>query len=159
MEMRELAKWCAIVGVALLVACPSASAGRFHVYSCRTPDGGVAPVDGWSGSATGTFSYATDTCPSGGAMLAGLGDQPSRTANTDTATWAFAPPQTDHLVAATLFRAGDAAGGAAANATYGYILAGPDAESSFDICYATECSAPPSAIGDPRNPGNRVVVP
>ncbi len=36
------------LALGLLVA--SAHAGTYHVYSCRTPDGEVAPVDGWSGS-------------------------------------------------------------------------------------------------------------
>src|SRR3954454_8002824 len=27
----------------------AAHAGRYHVYSCRTPSGAAAPVDGWSG--------------------------------------------------------------------------------------------------------------
>ena len=58
----------AVASVMALAAVP-ALAGRFHVYSCRTPDRGVAPVDGWSGATTGTFTYATNTCASGGALL------------------------------------------------------------------------------------------
>ncbi len=33
-----------------LMLCMSALAGEYHVYSCRTPDGATAPVDGWGGS-------------------------------------------------------------------------------------------------------------
>src|SRR5713226_8787298 len=104
---------------ALLVALlpPGARAGSFHVYTCRTPAGEAAPADGWSGSKTGTFTYAQNTCQAGGALVAALGDQAARTANTDVATWAFTAPAGEHLSAATLWRAGDADGGAAINAT------------------------------------------
>ena len=41
----------------------------------------------------GPYTYAEDTCsqPAGG-LLAALGDQPARTANTDIATWSFGAP-------------------------------------------------------------------
>jgi hypothetical protein len=53
---------------------PVASAGEYHVYSCRTPSGEAAPVDGWSGSAGPTYDdYAKDTCAEGGALTAALG--------------------------------------------------------------------------------------
>ncbi len=31
-------------------AATSAQAGRYHVYTCRTPSGASAPADGWTGS-------------------------------------------------------------------------------------------------------------
>lgn len=40
-----------VAGVASLASGSSTNAGEYHVYSCRTPAGEVAPVDGWSGSA------------------------------------------------------------------------------------------------------------
>src|SRR6478672_9240325 len=112
---------------ALWLLAPGAHAGSYHVYTCRTPAGESAPADGWSGSKTGTYTYAEDTCarPSG-ALVAALGDQPRRTANTDVATWAFAAPANVHLASATLWRAGDADGGAAINATYEFWFAGPE---------------------------------
>ena len=68
---------------------------------------------GGVGSKIGTFTYAENTCAeSGGALLAALGDQAVRTANTDSATWAFAAPPGETLAGATLWRAGDADGGA-----------------------------------------------
>ena len=61
-------------GLCVLLAVANARAGDFHVYSCRMPNGEVAPTDGWSGSATGAFVYAEDKCAKGGALLPGLGD-------------------------------------------------------------------------------------
>src|SRR6202035_1319151 len=103
----------ALVAMSLLAS--SAQAGNYHVYACRTPAGEAAPADGWSGSKTGTYTYAQNTCQVGGALVAALGDQASRTANTDVATWAFGAPIGEHLSAATLWRVGDADGGAAVN--------------------------------------------
>ena len=75
------------------VAPVSALAGQYHVYSCRTPDGEVAPVDGWSESATGSYTVTSDTCAKpGGALIAGLIAETTRYANTNMATWAFAAP-------------------------------------------------------------------
>jgi hypothetical protein len=51
----------------------AATAGEYHVYSCRTPSGEVAPADGWTGSAGPSYDdYATDTCATGGALTAAL---------------------------------------------------------------------------------------
>jgi len=99
--------------VAMIAAAPSAHAGEYHVYSCRTPTGQSAPVDGWSGSTTGTsYTYAEDTCSQpGGALVAALGEAP-REANSDVATWAFGSPAGESIAGATLWRAGDADGGA-----------------------------------------------
>jgi hypothetical protein len=137
-----------------------ASAGRYHVYSCRMPDGEIAPVDGWSGSKTGTYSYAEDTCarPLGG-LLAALGDEPVREANTDVATWAFGAPPWASIRAAAFWRAGDTAGGAAINATYEYWLAGPTISQPFDEC-SSVFGCP--GMGDRTNafaPNNRIAVP
>src|SRR5690242_9389564 len=94
----------------LLCLFPAAArAGRYHVYSCRTPSGAAAPVDGWSGSLApgGAFDdYALNTCATGGALIAALGDQTGHLAYTDRATWEFSTPSFDSLVAANLWRAG-----------------------------------------------------
>ena len=55
-----------------------ASAGEYHVYSCRMPNGEAAPTDGRSGSATGAFVSADDKCAQRGALMAALDDD-SRT--------------------------------------------------------------------------------
>jgi hypothetical protein len=150
--------------LAVLVAMALASgawAGSYHVYACRTPAGESAPADGWSGSKTGTYTYAENTCqhPGGGALIAALGDQAARTANTDNATWAFSAPPGARITSATLWRAGDAAGGAAVNATYEFWLAGPTETGVFDEClYALGCSSEGNYAA-PISPENRVVVP
>src|SRR4030088_3454349 len=90
--------------LALLSSTATAQAGQYHVYSCRTPSGTSAPVDGWSGLRTGIGAHAQNTCErAGGALLTALGDE-IRTANTDVATWAFSAPPQARLAAATLWR-------------------------------------------------------
>ncbi len=139
----------AVVLASLLsaIAAESATAGRYHLYSCRTPAGESAPTDGWSGSRIGTYSYTQDTCSQpNGALIAALGEQPARTANTDIATWAFGAPVGATIAGATLWRSGDADGGAAVNATYEFWLAAPsdinDPINAFDVCAAGfECPA------------------
>jgi hypothetical protein len=153
--------------LALLLAsllAPGAQAGSFHVYTCRTPNGEAAPADGWSGSKTGTYTYAQNTCQLGGALIAALGDQPARTANTDVATWAFGAAASEHLAAATLWRAGDADGGAAINATYQFWFAGPEnlnnPANAFGQCAGgSTCPAGVGTTGQPFAAENRLNVP
>jgi hypothetical protein len=153
------ARFALPVLAALAICAPSAYAGRFHVYSCRTPSGEAAPVDGWSPSTVGSKSDALNTCSQpGGALVAALGEAP-RTAETDRATWTFGAPSADKLVAATLWRAGDAAGGAAINAGYLFTLAGPSPTALFDSCaYLAECTSKGES-GSPMSPANQVAVP
>ncbi|HEX3510470.1 MAG TPA: hypothetical protein VHT27_05140 [Solirubrobacteraceae bacterium] len=138
-----------------------AMAGEFHVYGCRMPDGQSAPADGWSGAKVGTYAFAEDTCSQpDGALTAALGDQAARLANTDSATWAFAAPEGERIANAVLWRAGDADGGAAVNATYEFWLAGPTKPSVFEECvYALGCTSGLGVPGVPLAPGNRVEVP
>ena len=137
-----------------------ARAGRYHVYSCRTPSGAAAPVDGWSGSKTGSFSYIHDTCGEpGGSLLAALGDQPIRTANTDIASWEFAAPAGEILAAATLWRAGDAYGGSAINASYQFWTAAPGEHEIFDQCINGLGCSHEGVIGEPLESANRLAIP
>jgi hypothetical protein len=146
---------CAAVAVGCVYAVSPALAGLYHVYSCRTPSGEVAPVDGWSPSATGTATVTRDTCEQpGGALIAGLEGLTMRVANTNTATWTFSAPTGETLAAATLWRAGDADGGAEIGSFYEFWLAGPTGldtpAASFDGCVAgASC---PEGIGDPAQP-------
>jgi hypothetical protein len=140
---------------AMLCASPgsAAGAGRYHVYSCRMPDGQAAPVDGWSPSASGVAVYAEDKCSKGGALVAALGDGVTHEVGTEHATWMLAAPAETVLAAATLWRAGDADGGWATNATYEFWLAGPNDEDvkadTFDQCVAEfGC---PTGVGDTSN--------
>jgi hypothetical protein len=150
-----------ILAAATLAAAPgSASAGRFHVYSCRMPSGESAPVDGWSGSKSGTYTYAEDTCSrSNGALVAALRNATGRTANTDIATWTFGAPANETLAGATLWRAGDADGGAELNASYQFWLAGPSENQVFDTCsYVMRCGTKGNAV-QPLSSENRIAVP
>jgi hypothetical protein len=150
------------VGIALAMSAGVAHAGRYHVYSCRTPSGASAPVDGWSGSvaAGGAFDdYALNTCGEGGALIAALGDGTIHAANVDRATWSFAAPATMRLAGAALWRAGDTDGGAVVNASYEFSLAGAAPNLLFDEClYVLGCSGAGDA-SQPLAPVNRVEVP
>ncbi len=166
--MREMCirifKATVATSVWLGIAVAVAFGGQYHVYSCRTPAGGVAPVDGWSGSVAGQYTVAENACPQGGALIAGLSDQPARTANADIATWAFAAPAWALLAGATLWRAGDAAGGGSVNALYNFWLAGPgninDPADAFVLCVGgSECPVGLGSQSDPMGPENRVRVP
>jgi hypothetical protein len=158
----RISKITLLAFVALAASPMAAHAGQYHVYSCRTPSGQSAPVDGWSGSiAKGSAydDYAKNTCPESGALIAALGDQTTHLVNTDRAKWAFASQATDPLVAATLWRAGDTVGGATVNATYEFWLSGPSEASVFDECIAAlECKGE-GTIQAPLSAANRVVVP
>src|SRR5258708_379880 len=128
-----------VVGASLTVGLLGAvaRAGEYHVYSCRMPDGESAPVDGWSGSVGAGAAwdiYALDTCGEGGALVVALGDATSHLANVDNAKEVFSPPTWERPTAATLWRAGDTAGGSIVNATYQFWLAGPAQTEIFDEC-------------------------
>src|SRR5437763_11350372 len=104
----------ALTAAALAAAVPVARAGQYHVYGCRTPAGQPAPADGWTGSVApgGAYDqYARNTCAEGGALTAALGDATGHGTYIGRATWTFGAPPGDTIAAATLFRAGDTAGG------------------------------------------------
>ena len=120
-----------------------------HVYGCRMPDGQVAPTDGWSPTTSGASVHAEDKCATSGALTS-LGEGVSHTVGVDTATWTFSPLVDEALDAATLWRAGDADGGPAANATYEFWLAGPTESEAFGSCvYVSGCM---NAVGEPEKP-------
>lgn len=143
----------------------SAWAGEYHVYSCRTPSGEIAPADGWSGSSTGAGTFASNTCTQpGGSLTAGLEAGISRTADVDSATWAFGAPAGESLAGATLWRAGDSAGSANVYTSYSFWLAGPidvnDSENAFGRCVGGgSCLDGQGVIGEPLSPANRLVAP
>lgn len=140
----------------------SARAGQYHVYSCRTPAGESAPVDGWGGSlAPGSAfdSYAVNTCAQGGALIAALGDQTIHAAEVDRATWTFDTPPTASLAGAALWRAGYLHGQPGETATYQSWLAGPTENVAFDECIYTLGCQQQGDLTDPLSVRNRVVVP
>jgi hypothetical protein len=147
---------------ALVVLAAAADAGTYHVYSCRTPDGEVAPVDGWSGwVAPGSAfdTYVLDTCAEGGGLVAALGDATVHAATVDGSTWSFAPPSTDRLMAASLWRADDDPGGFGVNSTYQTWIAAPDLNNTFDDCIYTQRCNGEGDPSDPMSQSNHVVVP
>jgi hypothetical protein len=158
-----------LAGVLALVAlgvmafyASGAQAGDYHVYSCRTPSGQSAPADGWSASvaAGGAFDdYATNSCASGGALVAALGDQTLHAANVDKVTWAFEPPALETLVSATLWRAGYLHGQTGENATYQFWLAGPSETSVFDECIYSQNCQQQGNLEQPLSAENRILVP
>jgi hypothetical protein len=157
---KRALRWAAPMLAAAWITAAPAQAGQYHVYSCRMPNGASAPVDGWTGTAQGPYTYAEDTCSQpAGELLAALGDQPARTANTDTATWSFAAPPDATIAAATLWRAGDADGGAAVNATYEYWLAGPKPTEIFDECLFVLGCPREGEVGQALDSSNLITVP
>lgn len=141
---------------------PVAWAGRYHVYSCRMPDGESAPADGWHGELSPEHKsddYVDDTCGSGGALVAALGDETTHISGIDRATWTFQTPEGESLVGATLWRAGDLFGDGGEDASYEYWLAGGSAPGIFEQCvYVDGCDGE----GDPAQPLaelNRLTVP
>jgi hypothetical protein len=155
-------------GFALLLAAgaamrgQTAQAGEYHVYSCRTPSGQSAPADGWSGSVApgGAYDdYAANTCSTGGALIAALGDVTIHAANVDKVTWAFEPTAAERLAAATLWRGGYLRGQVGENATYQFWLAGPSETTIFDECIYTLNCAAQGSLAQPLSADNRIVVP
>lgn len=152
----------ALGGVVVLMSAPAAAvAGRYHVYSCRTPTGATAPTDGWSGSSSGPFVYATNDCDSGGALNAALDGSVSQPAVSAIATWTYSAPPNATIAAATLWRYGTASS-SGNNAASLYWLATPheayDSADVFDQCVAPGCSSE-GAPSPPEATSNAVAVP
>ena len=147
--------------LASLALAPVAHAGRYHVYGCRTPTGATAPVDGWAGSSSGPFIYATDDCDSDGALNAALDGSVSQPANSAIATWAYTAPPHTTIAAATLWRYGRAAA-AGSNAASLFWLTAPhnsyDGADIYDQCVATSCNAE-GVPSPPLASANAVSVP
>jgi hypothetical protein len=151
-----------LVASLALVAPQPAQAGRYHVYSCRTPSGAAAPVDGWSGSVGAESAidvHTLNTCSSGGALIGELGDVTTHFANTDSATWTLAIPGPEQLAGATLWRASYLHGGKSENATYESWLAAPAPTEVFEEClYGNGCHGE-GTTESPLSTSNRVDVP
>jgi hypothetical protein len=152
---------CALVAVtiaslvAVAVTGQRALAGEYHVYSCRTPAGQAAPVDGWSKStvpANTASVVAENTCASGGALVAGLKNTAPHEVGTSS-SWTWTLPKAEAITpkGITVWRAGDTEGGAAKNATYQFVVAGPTQFESFtqgECLYVSGCVT----VGEPGVP-------
>src|SRR3954471_14219028 len=88
-----------------LVACASARAGTYEVYSCRLPDGSPAPARGWvpfaNASELGPVGTAANECGGGGGLIASL--PPVALAGMD-AGWRFASPPGTTIEGFEIFR-------------------------------------------------------
>jgi hypothetical protein len=95
--------------------------------------------------------------------VAALSDGSTHEVETDPATWTFSAPTEMTLAAATLWRAGDADGGWATNATYESWFAGPE-DKDLEADVIDQCVAEfgcPTGVGDIssiRSPSNVVTV-
>jgi hypothetical protein len=138
-----------------------ASAGRYHVYSCRTPAGEVAPTEGWVGSVGGDTNL--DTCQSGGGLVAALRGGIAHPADEELTTWSFDPPANEKIAMATLWRAGEVGGGANENASYLFWLAGVSSAGTdlqtFVECAAVKGCTSQGILSTPLAESNRVAVP
>jgi hypothetical protein len=137
-----------------------AQAGEYHVYGCRMPDGQVAPTDGWSPAASGAFVYVENKCAKYGSLIAALGDGYEHEGS-DVATWAFSAPQEETLAGATIWRAGNADGGASKSGTYEYWLSGPQENEAFDECVYSGSEPCTTGKGEPEEPfavANRLIL-
>ncbi len=154
--------WIALLGAG---ARSVAWAGAYHVFSCRMPDGSVAPVDGWSGSTTLTNDEIANTCVTGGGLVAALKTGHTHPADTDSVTWTFSAPAGETLEAATLWRAGDTLGGSNSEAESSYLfwLAGVANSGSstqiFNECVAIRGCSHIGSLTDPRAANNMESVP
>jgi hypothetical protein len=165
---RRLARAAVAAGVVWAVllgatACSVAWAGAYHVFACRMPDGLIAPVDGWSGSSILANDEISDSCASGGGLVAALKTGHTHPADKDLVTWTFSAPAGETLGAATLWRAGDTLGGSNEHATYLFWLSGsPGAESGarvFEKCTASAGCQSKGSATDQLAAENRVEVP
>ncbi len=152
-------------GAALAVLVVSAWAGEYHVYSCRTPTGQVAPTDGWRASSNAPYDVTPNTCESGGGLIAAVEAGHTHPADSefDKATWAFKAPERETIVGATLWRAGNTLGGSNGNASYLFWLSGdaplgPDAR-VFDECRAGDGCIGEGSFATPQALENRVIAP
>jgi hypothetical protein len=147
-------------GLTAVIGAQLAWAGEYHVYSCRTPWGAPAPVDGWIGSKTGAYAFIRDSCQQpGGGLLAALGDEAAREANTEIATWTFSAPADVKIASSDLWRAGDIDGGTALETTYDFWFAAPPSSLMFGQCAnLAGCTSVGSQI-EPLSAQNLVTVP
>ncbi len=153
-----LAALCAVAVAtlcAVAVGAGSAQAGEYHVYSCRTPGGQVAPTDGWTGSTSVSSAtvVAKDTCPAGGSLIAALGDGVEHEVGT-SATWTFScrrPRRSKRMT-----RCGALASRRSCEAKTCYVsVRGPAEPTKYESCETySEClySLNCKTVGEPEEP-------
>ena len=153
-----------VVNLAFVALAAVAWAGEYHVYSCRTPAGQVAPTDGWSAPEHPPYDPTSNTCETGGVLLAGLKAGFAHYADTERATWAFEAPAGETVASATLWRAGETWGTTdpETNANYVVLLTGMAATGIsvkvFEECGVKRCPSEGN-FSDPLASDNRIAVP
>jgi hypothetical protein len=152
-----------LVGVSLAgpVEAGVASTGPigYHVYSCRTPSGGSAGADGWSEAKSDAYDAVLNTCPTGG-LIAALRGGHAYTTGSDAATWMFNAPVGETITGATVWRAGETAGGQGENTSYLFWLSGGGATPYvFDECTAAIGCDREGNLSNPVDAQNRVEIP
>jgi hypothetical protein len=160
--VRTAATIFLLVGAVVCASAVSARAGQYHVYSCRTPSGEVAPTDGWTGhlASGGAYDdYVEDTCQSGGALIAALGDLTTHLNDADEASWVFSAPEVDHLVSGSVWRAGYTHASGDEVTSYAFWLSAAVGESIFDECVYTDGCPTLGTVQQPMSATNQVVVP
>ena len=145
-----------LVGLVFLICAGIAKAGEYQVYACRTPSGVVLPVEatgGWVGSVEsgGSFDdYVVDTCASGGALIAALGDATNHDAGPDKATWMLSAPSTEAITEGALWVAGDDHGTTEESGSYGFWVTGPAGEGNvLEECFYGRGCFGKGAVGQP----------
>jgi hypothetical protein len=167
MEMRNRSMIAAFaLYLALAAGClaaSSANAGVYHVYSCRTPSGAVAPTSGWSGTTDGPFMYDPNSCASGGSLTGELGGEVAHPANASDAGWIFSAPAGTSIVAAKLWRSSYSRSWEPGNnSTVAWLAAPEDSYTSADVFDQCAAYGGCTEMGDPGAPmssGNLVEMP
>jgi hypothetical protein len=154
---------CALPALLALALAPAAQAGQWHQYTCREPNGSPAPTDGWTGSISGSFMFASNSCSSsGGGLDARLDGAVAHGANSDIATWAYSAPGNTTLAAATLYRYAYAEETGPNATSVAWLAAPSDAYSSatiFDQCVNASGCTSEGTSSSPMDGSNRVAVP
>lgn len=158
--LAKVVKTSTVALIVLAVTAATASAGKYHAYTCRKPSGAAAPADGWIGRVAFESSYDTyarNTCAEGGSLLAALGEETVHGPK-DEATWELTVPAAEKLTAATIWRASRGYFRSGEKGVYQMWLAGPTEPEVFDSCIASSCSGQ-GVVGTPFAASNRVAVP
>ncbi len=162
---RVSRKMLALATLAVLGGLPGvASAGEYHVYSCRTPGGAVAPTDGWSEGGHSGEDTTLNTCSSGGGLVAGMNDGFAHSAysESDKASWTFQTPAHETIVAGSIMRAGATSGGSNQHAYYAAYMEstlGSGEKEAFDVCTAWQPCTTEGESNEPLASNNLVALP
>jgi hypothetical protein len=139
----------------------SAPAGEYHVYSCRTPAGLVAPTEGWSSPEHLEYEHSVtlNTCKEGGGLTAALYANYVHLADVEGATWRFEAPAGETIATERLWRAGDTLGGSNEYAYYAIYEVASTEGGIFDLCKAKNACLKEGDLEDPFDGSNFVMAP